>query len=54
MRIFLISGAKRSGKDFIGEEIEKQLEEQGQTAIILRFADSVKEILATSLDLTLD
>ena len=54
MRIFLISGAKRSRNDFIGEEIEKQLEEQGQTAIILRFADSVKEILATSLDLTLD
>jgi len=54
MRIFLISGAKRSGKDFIGEELERQLEQIGQPSVILKFADPVKEIIATSFGLTLE
>lgn len=54
MRIFLISGAKRSGKDFVGEELKHQLELLGQPSVILKFADAVKEILAQSLGLTLE
>ena len=43
--IFLISGKKRSGKDYVGELLVQKLNQYGKSAKVLHFADKIKEIL---------
>ena len=54
MPIILINGKKRSGKDYFAELLKKELEEQDVSVEIIAFADSIKDILCTSLGIDLD
>lgn len=52
--IFLISGKKRSGKNFIGEILAEVLTEQKKEVFITHFADPMKRIIAKTFDITLE
>lgn len=54
MPIILINGKKRSGKDHFAELLKKEMEEKGEIVEIIAFADSIKDILCTSLGIDLD
>ncbi len=51
MKLILISGYKRSGKDFIATHLKKVI---GGNTKVMSFATPIKEILATTLGITLD
>lgn len=53
-KIILISGRKRSGKDFTTIEMIRQLEEQGISAKRVAFADPMKQIMAETFDMTVE
>lgn len=52
--IVLINGKKRAGKDFLAEAVQKGLEQQGINTELLSFATPIKEILATTLGISLE
>lgn len=52
IKIILINGKKRSGKDYFADVLQKELRNQGKTSEILSFADAPKDILCTALDIT--
>lgn len=52
MKIILISGKKRAGKDFIGSLIQKILEEQGKKVSKVAYADSVKDIICRTFEIS--
>ena len=52
--IIVISGAKRSGKDYSASLIKKELESIGKSVEIIHFADPLKQIIATSFDISLE
>lgn len=52
--IFLISGKKRSGKNFVGEILAEVLAEQEKEVFITHFADPMKRIIAKTFDITLE
>ena len=49
-KIILISGFKRAGKDFIGQEINKGI----KGSMLYSFAEPLKEIVADSFSISLD
>jgi len=50
-QVILINGKKRSGKDFTAKLLQEQL---GDKAIILSFAEPLKQIIATTFGITMD
>ena len=54
MKIILINGKKRSGKDHIANCLCKNLKDINKTCTILHFADALKEILAITFNITLE
>lgn len=53
MKIILINGKKRCGKDYFANRLKEQLHLKGKTSNIISFADPIKEILATTFDISL-
>lgn len=51
--IVLFSGKKRSGKDFIANFTKKILEKSNKKVEIIHFADSLKEVLCTTFNISL-
>lgn len=54
MRTILVSGKKRSGKDWTAAAIKSELESLGYSVDIIAFAEPMKDIIATTLGITLD
>lgn len=54
MKIILISGKKRSGKDYFAKTLKGVIEKKGKTCEIYHFADTLKEILAVTLNINID
>ena len=54
MKIILISGKKRAGKDFIGSLIQRKLESKGKKVTKVAYADSVKDIICNSFGISRD
>lgn len=54
MKVVLVSGKKRSGKNFVGDLIKDHLVSKGFKVRSMAYADSLKDILCKSLDLTLE
>jgi len=54
MQIILVNGKKRSGKDYFASILKDELEKVGKTAEIMSFADPIKDILATTLNISLE
>lgn len=52
--VILINGKKRSGKDYFANALKKELENRGYDCEIMAFADSVKDMLCTSLNISLE
>lgn len=52
MKIILISGKKRAGKDFIGSLIQKRLEAKGKKVSKVAYADSVKDIICNTFEIS--
>jgi hypothetical protein len=53
MKVILISGLKRSGKDFSASLLREKLESIGKPAAITAFADPLKEIAAKTLGMSI-
>ena len=53
MKIVLINGKKRAGKDYFAKSLKAELEALDKTVAIFSFADPIKEILAKSLGITI-
>ena len=53
-KVLLISGRKRSGKDWTASTIKSELNDLGYSVDIIAFAQPMKDIIATTLGLTLD
>lgn len=53
-KVILISGKKRSGKDFTTTEMIRQLGEQGINAKRVSFADPMKQIIAETFGMTVE
>ena len=51
-QLILVSGKKRSGKDYFTTLLTTQLERQGYTVDVRAFADPMKEVLATTFGIT--
>lgn len=52
MKIVQINGLKRSGKNHLGEILKNKLQEEGLVVQLMAFADPIKEILATALNIS--
>ena len=52
-KIVLINGKKRAGKDYVARILQQELNKCGLTSCIESFADPIKDIIATTLGLTL-
>jgi len=52
MKVILIAGKKRSGKDTFADMLSKEFEALGKTVEISKFADPMKRILAVTLGVT--
>lgn len=52
MKYILVNGKKRAGKDFFAKELKKELEALGHKVSIMAFADPIKDIIATTFDIT--
>lgn len=50
LKIILISGYKRSGKDFVANKLHEQIDE----SVVMSFAKPLKEIIANTFNITLD
>lgn len=48
LRVILVSGYKRSGKDYVAEKLNERIEDSQ----VLAFAEPIKEILATTLGIS--
>ena len=53
-KTILISGKKRSGKDWTAAAIKSELESLGYSVDIIAFAEPMKDIIATTLGITPD
>jgi len=53
MKIILINGKKRSGKDFVAAAIKNEFNKHNKTAEIMSFADPIKDIIAETLKITI-
>ena len=53
-KVILISGYKRSGKDFVAKLLAEKLHAQGFTVDIQSFATPLKQVVASTFDITLD
>ena len=53
MQLILVNGKKRSGKDYFAQMLKIELEKIGKTAEIMSFAGPIKEIIAETLDISL-
>lgn len=54
MKIILINGKKRSGKDYFANLVQEELDIQGYSSEIMSFADPLKQIVADTFDITMD
>ena len=54
MQVILVSGKKRSGKNFVGNLIKEYLESKNFKVKTMAYADSLKDIICKSLDLQLE
>lgn len=54
MKIIMIAGLKRSGKDYIANLIKTELESQGNKVTIASFATPLKQIIANTLEISLE
>jgi len=52
MKLILINGKKRSGKDYFAGELKKQLELQDYSVEIMSFAEPIKSIIAITLGIS--
>lgn len=52
MKIILVNGKKRSGKDYFAYHLRKYLESHDKKACIMSFANPLKEIVADTFDIT--
>lgn len=52
MKVILISGKKRAGKDFIGSLIQRKLEAKGKKVSKVAYADSVKDIICRTFEIS--
>lgn len=52
MKLILINGKKRSGKDYFAELLAEELNNEGYSAEILSFADPIKDIIAQTFDIS--
>ena len=53
MKIILINGKKRSGKDYFANMLKQELKNVGKTSTIMSFAAPIKEIISETFDITL-
>jgi len=53
-KVYLIAGRKRSGKDTFGAILKEVFVNQGKSVELMSFAGPMKQILATTLDITLE
>ena len=54
MKLILVNGKKRSGKDYFAKALETQLKLDGKTVEVMSFADPIKRIIARTFDITLE
>ena len=54
MKVILIGGQKRAGKDYSAKVLQEMLAEQGYTSKTLSFAAPLKEIAANTLNISLE
>jgi len=52
MKIILVNGKKRSGKDFFAAYLRDEIDRQGKKAIIRSFADPMKQIVSTTFGIS--
>ena len=52
-KVILISGRKRSGKDFVADILAQELRGQYKTVEILSFATPLKQVVASTFNITL-
>jgi len=53
-KIIMVSGLKRSGKDYISNIIKNELTKKGYTVDIFAFAKPIKDIITKTLNISLD
>jgi hypothetical protein len=53
-KIILINGKYRSGKDYIAEQLANELNKRNIITETMSYADSVKDILCSTFDISLD
>lgn len=53
-KVIVVNGLKRSGKDYFSELLRCRLEREGKTVDVHSFADPMKFILSTTLNITED
>jgi len=53
MKIILINGKKRSGKDYFARLLQDELYKNKKTSYVIGFADPLKDIIAKSLNVSL-
>jgi hypothetical protein len=54
MKLILINGKKRSGKDHFAQMMQTELDKLGKTSAIMSFADPIKEIISETFDISLE
>lgn len=52
MKIILVNGKKRSGKDYFANQLQEELDNQGYSSEIMSFADPLKLIVADTFGIT--
>jgi hypothetical protein len=52
MEFILVNGKKRAGKDYFAQSLKKELETLGHTAQVMSFADPIKDMMATTFNIT--
>lgn len=52
MKLILVNGKKRSGKDHFAAMLQDQLDVEGYTSEIMSFADPIKDIIATTFSIS--
>jgi archaellum biogenesis ATPase FlaH len=51
-KVVLINGKKRSGKNHLAERLSSELNDSGYSTEIMAFADPIKDIIRTALDIS--
>lgn len=54
MKLILVNGKKRSGKDYFAEVLQEKLYAAEKTSAVMSFADPIKKIIATTLNVSLE